>query len=84
MADQGMSCVIEVFPSDPDMLESATAINSLVESKIKAVEQRVKKLDKIIGLKDLKSDFVLDNKFFQTVCSLREYLFSVGRRLIAS
>lgn len=76
--DRDMSCVIEVFPSDPNMVESATEINSLIESKLKAVEQRVKNLDKIIGLKDLKSDFVLDNKLFQTVCNLREYLFSVA------
>ena len=76
--------MIEVYPPNKDHVESASEINSLIESKLKSIEQRVKNLDAIVGLKDLKADFVLDNKFFETICQLRQYLYSVGLLLTGS
>ena len=73
-----MSCVIEVFPSNEDQMETTKDMKSLIDSKIKGLEQKVKRMDKLIGLKDLKSDFVLENKFFETVCKLRQYLYTVS------
>lgn len=70
--------MIEVFPSSNEQSLNLTELENAVKEKLKTVDQKLFKLDKQIGLKDFKDDFVLENKLFDTLCGLRQQLHTVN------
>ena len=69
--------MIEVYPPSTDQIQTLGEMREVVERKIKRVELKLKDVQELIGIQDMKENFVMENKFFETVCSLRQFLFTV-------
>ena len=76
--DAENSCLIEIFPTSQDNKDVFKKLSNVIECKLKSVEQKLKKMHKLIGLKDLNEDFVLENKIFEIICGLRQFVYNVN------
>ena len=69
--------MIEIFPPSSEFDLNISELENLVKNKLKTVEQKLTSLDNNVGLKDLKEDFVLENKLFDTLLGIKHQLNSV-------